>query len=122
MGVSSRKIIRFMIAGDLEYSEDRPNTFVQLSEADSNDLLKWLWLEPSDFGYMEATDLAARCRRRMWPIARNFDQGIASRQESVNGAVRLVVSGREPGYLRARTEELLKLAERAGPHGQILFS
>lgn len=124
MGSTSHKSqkIRFMVAGDLDYSENRPETFIQLAEADSNDLLKWLWLPASDFGYVAASDLAARCRRRLWPLPRNYDAGIPARQESSNGTVRLVVSGREPGYLRARTEELLKLAERAGPNGQILFS
>jgi hypothetical protein len=115
------RVIRFMIAGDLEYSEERPETFVQVSESNCFDLLKWLWMEPSDFGYVAAPDLAARCRRRMWPIARNYDPALPPRGER-SGNVRLVVAGREAGYLRARTEELLKLAERAGPEGQILCS
>lgn len=117
------RMIRFMIAGDIEYSENRPDTFVQLNEPNANDLLKWLWLEPSDFGFIEAVDLAARCRRRLWPIPRNFDPPVPHREETTQGGyVRLVVCGREEGYLRARTEELLRLAERAGPLGQVLYS
>jgi hypothetical protein len=116
-------MICFMIAGDLEYNTSRPETFVQLGEDDCNDLLKWLGLEPSDFGCVGASDLAARCRRRLWPMARNNDPGLPERSERCGGgAVRLMLPAREPGYLRARTEELLKLAERADPEGQILFS
>ena len=116
-------MIRFMIAGDVEYSEDRPDTFVQLSEPNAEDLLKWLGLEPSNFGFIEANDLSARCRRRLWPMPRNIDPAIPHREETTPGGhVRLVVCGREEGYLHARTEELLQLALRAGPTGQILYS
>jgi hypothetical protein len=115
--------IRFMIAGDLEYSEKRPETFVELDEENSNDLLHWLGMEPDNFGCVEASDLAARCRRRLWPMARNVDPEIAPHSERSGGsAIRLMVGGRPEGYLHARTEELLKLAERAGFEGQILFS
>jgi hypothetical protein len=55
-------------------------------------------------------------------MAYNFDPAVPPREDHSCGAVRLVVGGREAGYLRARTEELMKLAERAGPEGQILFS
>jgi len=115
------RVIRFLIAGDFEYQEDRPYTFVQMSDVDCRDLMAWLWLDPIDFGYVQAGDLAARCRRRLWPLARNNDPAVPSR-ESRNGNVRLVVAGRAAGYLRARTQDLLKLAQRAGPDGQILFS
>ena len=114
-------MIRFMIAGDLDYSEARPETFVQMTELNCLDLLKWLWLPAEDWGYVPAVELAARCRRRMWPLPRNFDPAREASEKRV-GATRVVVLAREAGYLRARTEELLKLAERAGPEGQILFS
>lgn len=117
------RMIRFIVAGDVEYCEDRPETYVQLREEDSADLLRWLWLDATDFGFLEAADLAARCRRRLWPIARNFDPAISNQtQSTVNGNVRLVAPRREAGFLRAHTERLLKLAERAGKTGQILFS
>jgi hypothetical protein len=120
------RLIRFIVAGDVEYCEERPETFVQLREEDAADLLRWLWLDASDFGFLEAVDLAARCRRRLWPIARNFDPALPSQgQSTANGNVRLVTFTREAGFLRAHTEQLLKLAERAQRprgSGQILFS
>jgi hypothetical protein len=112
-----------MIAGDVEYSEDRPDTYVQLTEFNAIDLLKWLGLDPTTFGFVEARDLAARCRRRLWPISRNFDPAIQHREEiTPGGYVRLIVCGREEGFLHARTEELLRLAERAEPVGEIMYS
>ena len=61
------------------------------------------------YGQMPARELAARCRRRLWPEARNLDPGLADEQEG-----RCFVFGRPAGYLRSRTEELLCLAESAG--------
>ena len=101
-------IITFLISGDGEFGRERPYTFVQLSEPDARDLLEWLSYEASDFGYMEASELRARCVRRLLPIPRNFDPAIAERH--VGGAT---VAGRGAGYLRSKTEELLRLAARA---------
>lgn len=122
-GMGATQMVRFMIAGDLDYCEQRPDTYVQISAPNTADLLRWLWLDPCEFGFLEATDLAARCKRRLWPLPRNFDAAVPNREETTaNGNVRLIVCGREAGYLRSRTEDLLRLAERAGPEGQILFS
>ncbi len=115
--------IVFMIAGDMEYALDKPETFVQLSEVDALDLLRWLDLPAEDFGVVEASELAARCRRRQWPIARNVDQAVPARNvRAVNSNVTYAVPARKEGYLRAKTNEILRLAERAGSDGRILFS
>jgi hypothetical protein len=106
--------IKFIVMADVELSEDRPDTYVAASPRDTRDLLDWLSYPREEFGYVEAADLRARCMRRLWPIARNMDPAIPDRQEmGSGGAVRMVVAGREAGYLRAKTEELLRLAERA---------
>ena len=118
------RLIRFIIAGDIEYTESRPDTYFELNERDCSDLLQWLWLEPDDFGYLSAPDLAARCRRRTWPIPRNVDPAVLPKNPvpGRGGAVREAVAGRPAGYLRSCVCALLLLAEKAGPEGQILFS
>lgn len=115
--------IVFIIAGDLEYAMDKPETFVSLSEVDALDLLQWLGFPAEDFGVVDAPDLAARCRRRQWPLARNIDPALPARNmRAVNSNVSYAVPAREEGYLCAKTSEILRLAERAGPEGRILFS
>lgn len=119
------RAIRFIVAGDVEYSEARSETYVQLREVDLPDMLNWLGLDPLNFGFIEASDLAARCRRRLWPIARNYDPAVTNQVRSTatdSGRPHTAPYQREAGTLRACTEQLLKLAERAGPEGQILFS
>ena len=82
---------------------------MNLSNRNAADLLAWLGLPTEDlYGQMPARELAARCRRRLWPEARNLDPGLADEQEG-----RCFVFGRPAGYLRSRTEELLRLAESA---------
>lgn len=60
-------------------------------------LLDWLGLGRPDFGAIAARELAPRCRRRLWDIERNAH-----------------------ALLRARTVELLAVAERAG-EGTVIF-
>ncbi len=117
-----RSIIKFIIAGDLDFHLDRPETFMDLSEVDAFALLRWLDLEPAEYGYLVIQDLKARCRRRLWPEPRNFDPAIpASSEHAVGGRLRVVVAGRPAGFLRTKTAQLLALAERA-PEGHILYS
>lgn len=108
----SPTVITFIVTGDCEYADDRPDTFVQLSEQNAYDLLQWLSYDASDFGYMDPAELRARCIRRLWPMPRNYDPAIPERREAGHN-VTLVVAGREAGYLRTKTEEMLKLADRA---------
>jgi hypothetical protein len=60
-------------------------------------LLEWLGLGRPDFGAIAARELAPRCRRRLWDIERNAH-----------------------ALLRARTGELLAVAEGAG-EGTVIF-
>lgn len=60
-------------------------------------LLDWLGLGRPDFGAIPARELAPRCRRRLWDIERNAHP-----------------------LLRARTGELLVVAEAAG-EGTVIF-
>ena len=60
-------------------------------------LLDWLGLGRPDFGAIPARELAPRCRRRLWNIERNAHP-----------------------LLRARTSDLLAVAEAAG-QGMVIF-
>lgn len=112
--------ITFVIAGDTEYAESDPSSYMLLSERDARDLLKWLG-EPGDvWGVIQSKEMAARCRRRLWPEARNHDPALVGQERVVRG-VKRAVPAREAGFLRTKTEEMLRLCERADGR-PILFS
>ncbi len=70
-----------------------------LPRAEGLDLLEWLGLGRPEFGAMKGAELAPLCRRRLWPMPRNLDPA---------------KGGRPRGTLRARTAQLLGVAEEAG--------
>lgn len=70
---------------------------LDLPRSEGLDLLDWLGLGRPEFGAIAARELAPRCRRRLWNIERNAHPS-----------------------LRARTAELLSVAEAAG-EGMVLF-
>ena len=88
---------------------------LNLSNANACDLLRWLGYEAEPVGTLRAGDLAARCRRRLWPEPRNQDPAIPG---SVDG--RMIDAGRPADYLRDRTARLLAIAECA-PEGIVRF-
>ena len=100
--------VTFQIEG-LAADYDDQSTYLNLANENAGDLLEWLALARVLWGELDARELAARCRRRLWDVSRNYDP---ARAESVDG--RVVVCGRFAGYLRERTADLLRLAERAG--------
>lgn len=89
---------------------------LNLSNANARDLLQWLDLAPKEHGVISASELAARCKRRLWDEARNHDPALEGYEQSEPGQAKLIVAGRRPDYLRENTERLLKLAERADSH------
>ncbi len=70
---------------------------LDLPRSEGLDLLDWLGLGRPEFGAISARELAPRCRRRLWDIERNAHPS-----------------------LRARTAELLSVAEAAGD-AMVLF-
>ena len=113
--------VTFWIAGERQDPEAWEERFVNLCNANARDLLAWLALPGGGdlCGDIPARELAARCRRRLWDEARNHDAGI---EPAVEHGGRLVVGGREPGYLRRRTEQLLNLCALAGEEGVIAWA
>ncbi len=83
--------------------------WLNLANMNARDLLYWLGYAGMPlYGSLDATELKARCRRRLWNEARNFDPELPSRREQ-----RLLIMGRRPGYLREKTAQLLVIAELA---------
>lgn len=64
---------------------------LELPRETALELFEWLGLGRPEMGAIEARDLAPRCRRRLWPIARN-----------------------EHPVLRKLSADLLSIAEVAG--------
>jgi hypothetical protein len=91
---------------------------MNLSNVNAVDLLLWLGYRRHEMDTngirLRAGDLAARCRRRLWPEARNVDPGHSAGVDSAPGRATLIDCGRPAGYLKERTAQLLELAELAG--------
>ena len=100
--------VTFQIEGQRPDHDD-PSTYLNLANDNAFELLEWLALPRVPCGELDADDLAVRCRRRLWDVARNHDP---ARDERVDG--RLITCARRAGYLRERTGDLLRLAENAG--------
>ena len=101
--------ITFAISG--RCSEDDIN----LSNANAAALLEWIGLAAAPEGTIDARELGARVRRRLWPERReDGDAGVPSSVSTAPGRCTLIDCGREAGYLQRRANQLLQLAEQAG--------
>ena len=94
---------------------------MNLANDNARSLLEWLGYagSPWDIGRLPAADVAARCRRRLWPEGRNHDQGAPGSDTKLPGKPRVIDFGRREGYLEEKTAALLALATEAGPTGFI---
>lgn len=89
-----------------------PN-YVNVAEDHAVELLRWLGYEvdPQDLcGLLPPADLRRRCLRRLADTPANV-AGDLPRAAIRRG--NFILAGRDAGYLRRRTQELLALAERA---------
>ena len=93
-------------------TEDLPE--INLCNDNASDLLRWLGLPDELLSEHPARDLAARCRRRMWPIQRNIDPPRKEYADGGDGQALLIRAGRREGYLRHQVERLLQVAQVAG--------
>ena len=107
--------VTFTIAGS-HADWDDPATHLNLANMNAAELLRWLDIDAQDdlYGEISARELAARCRRRLWGVARNYDPERVAHVDAKPGRATAIWPGRRPGYLREKTAELLALAERAG--------
>jgi len=100
-----------------DYPCDECNAhMLNCANSNARELLAWLGLPATDelLGEVEASELAARCRRRLWNEDRNHDPGIEGYEDSTPGQCRSIQCGRRADYLRDRTAALLVVAETAG--------
>lgn len=93
---------------------------LNVSNSNGSDLLRWLGISecPAPMGDIKGTDLAARCRRRLWDEDRNFDPELTAEERAemlgIDLGGRVITTTRPAGYLRDKTKLLLKIAEQAG--------
>ena len=85
-----------------------------MANANAREWLAWVGLAGTDWGQIQASDLAARCRRRLWNEERNHDPAVEGSEHQVPGHARLIVPDRRPDYLREQTARVLKICEKAG--------
>lgn len=85
-------------------------TGLNLSNTNAADLLEWIGLDIGlwDGVKVRASTIAPLCRRRLWDVKRNYDPELLGEQLG-----RVTFCGRRPGYLREKTQELLKVCELA---------
>ena len=106
--------VTFTISGERADYED-PSTFINVGNANAADLLRWLGYECDGLdmvGAFAPGDLRARCLRRL-DVSR-FENVTDDLPRGSFTDGRFTSVGRDLGYLKGRTLELLALAERAG--------
>lgn len=87
---------------------------VNMANANALEWMQWVGIAVEYSGEINASDLAAKCRRRLWNEARNYDPALDHHEINEPGRVRVIIAGRDRGYLRNRTEAMLKVCEKAG--------
>jgi len=99
---------------DPEAPQDH-SVWINLCNANARDLLDWLHIPHEDLmGQIKGTELAVKCRRRLWDEDCNHDPGKDELIIKTPGKATLIECGREDDYLRVRTQWLLAMAVRAG--------
>lgn len=85
-------------------------TDLNMANTNAADLLHWIGLDADLWSgrKVRASTLAPLCRRRLWDVKRNHDPELTGEE-----APGVISCGRRAGYLRERTEELLKVCETA---------
>jgi hypothetical protein len=85
-------------------------TNLNMANSNAADLLKWIGLDASLWSgeRFKASVIAPLCRRRLWDEKRNYDEEIPGMEDD-----RVIYCGRKAGYLREKTEHLLKVCEMA---------
>jgi hypothetical protein len=97
--------------------------FLNMSNVNAFDLLRWLDLPVDYCGEISVAELTPKLRRRLWEEDRNLDPAIESNEYGGPGTghCKVIECGRDPGYLRNKTKELLALCEKAGNSATITW-
>jgi hypothetical protein len=102
----------FYVLGDHDWSP-KPgyeHTHVCLCKQDAIALLEWLGFAPNLRGLYPLSEVRARCRRRLWDVPRNYDEGTIIYETQADGSERALYY-RRPHSLRAITQQLLTMVE-----------
>lgn len=94
--------------------ENCTDTDINMANGNAMEWMRWVGLVADYGGEVEASKLAALCRRRLWDEQRNYDPAIEGDEFKVEGGPMVIMCGRRPNYLREQTERMLKLCEKAG--------
>ena len=96
-------------------AENLPGHSLNLANSNARSFLVWLGLPESDdlCGDASVLDVAALCRRRLWPEPRNADPGIPASESGGVTTCRVIHAGRAPGYHNDRARTLLLICEGA---------
>ncbi len=84
-------------------------TYLNMSNTNAMEFLKWVGVTPEYHGTIRACDLAALCTRRLWSVARNVDPGVEPVTEG-----RFTDFGRPVGYFQDRAKQMLELCQIPG--------
>lgn len=106
------------------------DTTMNLANMNAYDLMDWLGLSKEPCGTIKARELAALCRRRLWPERRNEDPEITpeefAERYGTQDSPRIVFAARDAGYLQNRTEQLLRICMKAiavrGEEGEVSWA
>lgn len=105
--------VTFSIAGD-----DLSGPYMNLCNRNAADLLSWLGLDSEPCGQISGEDLVKACHERMLLKRANLDAALPTvTSKGLRGAT-FIEHGRDAGYLRERTMELLAIARQAAAQGR----
>lgn len=98
--------------------DDCTDVEVNMANMNAAEWMRWVGLNSCPGGEIKATELAALCRRRLWDEARNHDPSVTSEQFAkrlgLENNPRVIFGERAEDYLRDRTEQILRVCEKAG--------
>lgn len=89
---------------------------INLNSVNAAEVLRWLGVDPHSehglVGEIEAKELAALCRRRLWPEKRNETPAVEGGEVPNPGGCRFILGSRDANYHQEKALALLALSER----------
>lgn len=92
--------------------DDCTDVEMNLANPNAMEFIAWLGIK-ADYS-LPAPEVAALCRRRLWDETRNHDPIVLGDEYKVPNGPKVIICERRPGYLRERTETMLRICEKAG--------
>ena len=108
--------IQFTIQGT-RIDWENPDTYVEVGQGNAVFILEALKVpvgEGNLIGDLPSSEMAARCRRILWPEFHDPGTEGSEYGGPGTGHCRVIEGGRAEGYLQRKAKELLGLATKAG--------